>query len=71
MAFRSLKTVPEAGKQRQPFVRIKLEVNEPFMKFLDQLNETLEKQIGNGQVHEYIFKQLAIENANPDCQKVL
>lgn len=71
LALRALKTVPEAGKHRQPFVRIKQETNKPFMKFLGRLNEALEKQIDYEQAREYIFKQLAVENANPDCQKVL
>ncbi|KQK76190.1 hypothetical protein AAES_141002 [Amazona aestiva] len=71
LALCAMKTVPEADKHRQPFVLIEQEANEPFMKFLDRLNEALEKQIDNEKAREYIFKQLAIENANPDCQKVL
>lgn len=66
LALWALKTLPEAGKKRQPFVRIKQE-----MKFLDRLTAAVEKEIDNEQARKCIFTQLAIENANLDCQKVL
>lgn len=71
LMLHALKSVPEAGKQRQPFVHIKPEPGKPFMKFLDRLNDALQKQVENEAARDYILKQLAVENANPDCQKAL
>lgn len=41
------------------------------MTFLDRLKKSLEKQVVNEQARALVFQQLAIENANADCQKVL
>lgn len=41
------------------------------MQFLYHLKDTLEKQVENEQGRDLIFKHLAIENANIDCQTVL
>jgi len=60
-----------AGEQRQSFVSIKQQPQEPYMMFLDRFNNSLEKHVDNAQVRALIFQQLAIENANADCQKVL
>lgn len=70
LTLRALESVPEAGKQRQQFVHIKPEPGKPFMKFLDRLNYSLQKQVENEAARDYILKQLAVENANPDCQRL-
>lgn len=71
LATCALQAGPEAGKQRQSFVSIKQQPQEPYVTFLDRLKNSLEKQVDNKQVRALVFQQVAIENANADCQKVL
>lgn len=67
----ALRAMPEAGEQRQSFVSIKQQPQEPYMMFLDRLKNSLEKQVDNAQARALIFQQLAIENVHADHQKVL
>lgn len=65
LALCALKSVAEAGKQRQPFVCIKQEPEKTFMKFFNRVNDALQKQVENEAARDYILKQFTIENANP------
>lgn len=67
-AFRK---VPDSGLTTTSFVNIRQGADKPFIKFLDKLKATLDKQIDNITAREILLKQLAVENANPNCQKVL
>lgn len=49
LAMRALPSCTEAGKQRQSFVSIKQQPQEPYMTFLDRLKNSLEKQVDNEQ----------------------
>ncbi|XP_051654731.1 uncharacterized protein LOC127476184 [Manacus candei] len=44
---------------------------EPYPKFLDRLQASLERQIDNDEAREMLFKQFAYENANSDCRRAL
>lgn len=60
----------DGGLTTTSFVNIWWGADGPF-KFLDKLKATLDKQIDNLTTREILLKQLPVENANPNCQKVL
>lgn len=63
--------VPDSGLAATSFVDVKQAADEPFIKFLDKLKVALDNQIDNVTVQEILLKQLAVENTNPDCQRIL
>lgn len=41
------------------------------MQFIDRLRNAVDKQVENADARNMILKQLAVENANKDCQKII
>lgn len=71
LTLRVFHKVLDSGLATTSFVSIRQGADEPFIKFLDKLKVALDKQIDNITAQEILLKQLAVENTNPDCQKVL
>ena len=59
------------GYPKAPFTSVKQEAAEPYVIFIDRLPNTLERQVEDQAVRDALLKQLAEENANVDCRKVL
>lgn len=69
--LRAICQIPDTNLSNASFTSIKQEAAEPYIKFLDHLQNTLERQVENEAGWDALLTQLAIENANADCQKVL
>ena len=63
--------MPAAAKLSKAFTEIKQGATEPYIQFIDRLQESLSKQIHDKETCELLLKQLALSNANDDCKQVL
>uniref|UniRef100_A0A803YBC5 Gag polyprotein n=1 Tax=Meleagris gallopavo TaxID=9103 RepID=A0A803YBC5_MELGA len=71
LVLRAICQIPDTTLPNSSFTAIKQETAEPYIKFLDCLQKTLERQVENQTTRDVLFKQLTIENTNADCRKVL
>lgn len=71
LVLHAIHRIPYTNSSNASFTSIKQEAAEPYIKFLDHLQNTLERQVENEAGWDALLTQLAIENANADCQKVL
>ncbi|XP_014798963.1 PREDICTED: endogenous retrovirus group K member 8 Gag polyprotein-like [Calidris pugnax] len=71
VVLRALRRVPDTAAPEASFSAITQAPGEPYIKFLDQLQNATERQVDNRAACDILMKQLALENANADCRKVL
>ncbi|XP_071437645.1 endogenous retrovirus group K member 6 Gag polyprotein-like [Pithys albifrons albifrons] len=71
LAFKALQTIAEASQVTPPFTSVFQEPDEPFMRFAERLKEGSRRLKEEKHVQDIIFKQIAISNANAQCQPVL
>ena len=70
LALQVLRKVP-AGKPAQSFATVRQGPQEPYIQFLDRLQNAIDQQIESEEARRLLLMQLAVENANADCQKAL
>ncbi|PKU44836.1 endogenous retrovirus group k member 5 gag poly [Limosa lapponica baueri] len=71
IVLRAIRWVPDTGTPEASFSAITQAPGEPYIKFLDRLQNRVERQVDNRAARDILMKQLAFENANADCHKVL
>lgn len=71
LVLHAIRRIPDTNSSNASFTSIKQEAAEPYIKFLDHLQNTQERQVENQAGRDALLKQLAVENTNADCQKVL
>uniref|UniRef100_A0A8C4JZ42 Gag polyprotein n=1 Tax=Dromaius novaehollandiae TaxID=8790 RepID=A0A8C4JZ42_DRONO len=70
LALQALRKVP-AGMPAQSFATVRQGPQEPYIQFLDRLQNAIHQQIESEEAQRLLLMQLAMENANADCQKAL
>ncbi|KAJ7412423.1 hypothetical protein BTVI_46489 [Pitangus sulphuratus] len=60
----SMKESPYSWGPRQ-------DTKEPYLPFVERLLADIEKQVFDAGLHDALVKQLARDNANADCQKII
>ncbi|XP_017595458.1 PREDICTED: endogenous retrovirus group K member 113 Gag polyprotein-like [Corvus brachyrhynchos] len=63
--------VPDAKTPQKSFTTIVQGPQEPYMQFIDRLKQALDCQVDNAEAREILLLELAVENANADCKKLL
>lgn len=61
----------ELAAPKQRYTAIRHGKNEPFLQFVDKLAEALDKQADDGGLKNTLLQQLARDNANEDCRKIV
>ncbi|KAL2298254.1 hypothetical protein Nmel_015241 [Mimus melanotis] len=65
-----LKTI-KAAAPKQRYVKITQGPKEPFLIFVEKIVAALEKQVEDDNLRQLLCKQLAKDNANVDCLKII
>ncbi|KAL2310262.1 hypothetical protein Nmel_006512, partial [Mimus melanotis] len=65
-----LKTT-EAAAPKQRYVKITQGPREPFLQFVEKIAAALEKQVEDDNLRQLLCKQLAKDNDNVDCLKII
>lgn len=71
LAYEVMLKVPDTGKAVKSFTSIKQGATEPYMQFVDWLQDAIQNQIENTEAQETLLLKLAIENANEDYKRLL
>lgn len=71
LALQAMLKLPEVGKPEPSSMSIRQQVSEPYMQFIDRLQDAVDKQINNREAKEALMLKLAVENGNTDCEKIL
>ncbi|XP_071662680.1 endogenous retrovirus group K member 5 Gag polyprotein-like [Patagioenas fasciata] len=72
LAMKAVRKLPDVGRDANTsFSKFFQGPREPYAEFLDRLQTALERQIANDEARELLLKQLAFENGNADCRRVL
>ncbi len=72
IALRAVRKIPASrGEGPQSFVKVLQGADEPYADFIDRLQATFEQQFDNDDARGMLLLQLAVENANNDCKRVL
>uniref|UniRef100_A0A8C8S6K3 Gag polyprotein n=1 Tax=Pelusios castaneus TaxID=367368 RepID=A0A8C8S6K3_9SAUR len=71
LTLRALRQVPDASRRETSFAVIRQGPQESYVSFLDRLQTAVQRQIDSEEAQHLLLFQLAIENANADCKKVL
>ncbi|KAJ7423429.1 hypothetical protein BTVI_09727 [Pitangus sulphuratus] len=53
------------------YASIRQDTKEPYLPFVERLLAAIEKQVYDASLREVLVKQLARDNANADCQKII
>lgn len=53
----------------QSYATIKQGPKEPYMQFIELMQDAMEKQIATNDAKVQLILQLAIDNSNDDCRK--
>lgn len=61
----------EMSAPRQKYTVIRQGAREPFLQFVEKIAAALEKQVEDENLQQILCKQLAKDNANEDCQKII
>ena len=56
---------------KQKYATIRQGPTEPFLQFVEKISAALEKQVEDEVLRQMLCKQLARDNANEDCQKII
>ncbi|KAJ7411997.1 hypothetical protein BTVI_47918 [Pitangus sulphuratus] len=71
LGMAALLQVMEMSAPRQRYTAIKQEHGEPFLKFIERLAQSLEKQVEDDTLRQKLCLQLARDQANTDCRKII
>jgi len=71
LALQPIPKVLDTGKAEKPFMTIKQGSSEPYMQFIDRLQDAINKQTETSEVKEAVLMKSALENANEDCRRLL
>lgn len=67
----ALLKIPDGKTPLQNFSTIHQDINESFIKFVDRLKETIERQIDNPEAQEELLWKMAATNANEETKKII
>ena len=67
-AKRAWEHIPENNATQGSLASIKQGPQEPFIEFIDKLQQAIRRQVNHNQASDILLLQLAFENANKDCQ---
>ncbi|XP_074716880.1 uncharacterized protein LOC141940007 [Strix uralensis] len=67
----ALKRTMEMAAPKQKYIAIRQGPKEPFLQFVEKISAALEKQVEDETLRQMLCKQLAKDNANEDCQKII
>lgn len=71
-ALEAFNMLPQVRKPRQPYLQIKQEENEPFLRFVDRIKEGVEAAPDVPHtMKDTLLKQIATQNANITCKRLL
>lgn len=71
LAFQAMLKVPDTRKAVKSSTSIKQDATEPYMQFIDRLQEAIQKQVEHLEAEEALMFKSAVENASEDCKKLL
>lgn len=72
LALSALKELPNIGVPKPPYINVKQKPGEPYMQFKDRLKEAIEASPDlTPEARMAVSKDLAVMNANPQCQQIL
>uniref|UniRef100_A0A8C7EAS0 CCHC-type domain-containing protein n=1 Tax=Nothoprocta perdicaria TaxID=30464 RepID=A0A8C7EAS0_NOTPE len=71
LGMSALRQTVELASPRPKYTAVKQGVKEPFLEFVERIAASLEKQVEDDDLRQILCTQLAKENANEDCQKVI
>ncbi|XP_027526947.1 endogenous retrovirus group K member 21 Gag polyprotein-like [Neopelma chrysocephalum] len=61
----------ELASPRPRYTTVKQEPREPYLKFVEHIAVSLEKQVDDEVLRQALLKQLAKDNVNKNCQKII
>uniref|UniRef100_A0A8C5X7Z7 CCHC-type domain-containing protein n=1 Tax=Malurus cyaneus samueli TaxID=2593467 RepID=A0A8C5X7Z7_9PASS len=61
----------EMASPKPRYVRIVQGTKEPFLPFVEKIAAAIERQVEDDNLRQLLVKQLARDNANEDCRKVI
>ncbi|KAL2311256.1 hypothetical protein Nmel_002953, partial [Mimus melanotis] len=71
IGFAAMLKTMEAAAPKQRYVKITQGPREPFLQFMEKIAAVLEKQVEDDNLRQLLCKQLAKDNANLDCAKII
>lgn len=71
IGMQALMHTAEMAEPKAKYTTIKQGAKEPFLQFVEKLQGTIEKQVFDANLRTLLTKQLAKDNANPDCQRLI
>ena len=73
VALAAWKAIPPSRAYRatNSFVNVLQGPNEPYIEFIDHLQQAIERQIAHPEAAQIILLKIAFENANADCQSAM
>lgn len=69
--MQALFKVANMANPTQTYSKIQQGIKEPYLQFIERLQDAMEKQITNIEARNHLILQLARDNANEDCQKII
>lgn len=70
-ALKAWKSIPSSSSPAEPLSRVQQGADEPYHSFISRLLEAVERASGLSDSSNPLIKQLAYENANPNCRALL
>lgn len=67
LGTQALFKVANMANPTQTFKKIQQRIKEPYLQFIDSLQDAVEKQITNTEARNHLILQLSRDNANKDC----
>lgn len=71
IAAKAWRKVPDSGVKSASFATIHQGAREVYIDFIERLQMAIIRQVNDQEAADTLLLQLAFENANADCQKVL
>ncbi|XP_027524264.1 endogenous retrovirus group K member 5 Gag polyprotein-like [Corapipo altera] len=71
LTLQVFRKISKAVIQSPSFTMVHQGPQEPFFQFADRFRDEINKQIDNTVAQDALFQKLTVEQANPDCQKIL
>ncbi|OPJ70630.1 hypothetical protein AV530_008887 [Patagioenas fasciata monilis] len=71
IGFEAIIRTAQLAEPKRRYLTIKQGPKEPFLSFFEKLQAAVERQVFDAHLREMLVKQLARDNANADCQKVI
>lgn len=71
-ALEAFLCLPQTGKVNPPYLKIRQEDNEPFLKFVDKVQEAVEVAPNVPQeMKDILVKEIVVQNANATCRRII